>query len=132
MIIAGDIGGTKTVIALYERTTGGLHQAAERVFASARYDALEAILSEFLRDHGAVKLESACFGIAGAIIEGRVHTTNLTWERFRSRPGNGAEMPRQAAQRFAGDRLRRALPQRRTNCRFSTPALPSSTKGMSR
>ncbi|MGO9062146.1 MAG: glucokinase [Candidatus Binataceae bacterium] len=79
MIIAGDIGGTKTVIALYERTTGGLHQAAERVFASARYDALEAILSEFLRDHGTMKLESACFGIAGAIIEGRVHTTNLTW-----------------------------------------------------
>ena len=79
MIIAGDIGGTKTVIALYERTTSGLHQTVEHVFASAHYDALEAILSEFLRDYGAVKLESACFGIAGAIIEGRVHTTNLTW-----------------------------------------------------
>ncbi len=80
MIIAGDIGGTKTVIALYERTTGGLHQAGERAFASAQYNALETILSEFLRDYSDVKLENACFGIAGAIIDGRVHTTNLTWE----------------------------------------------------
>lgn len=80
MIIAGDIGGTKTVIGLYERTTGGLHQADERVFASAEYHALETILSEFLRNHPGVKLDAASFGIAGAIIDGRVHTTNLTWD----------------------------------------------------
>ena len=79
MIIAGDIGGTKTVIALYERTTSGLHQTVEHVFASAHYDALEAILSEFLARLRRGQLYLACFGIAGAIIEGRVHTTNLTW-----------------------------------------------------
>ncbi|HKD70030.1 MAG TPA: glucokinase [Candidatus Binataceae bacterium] len=79
MIIAADIGGTKTVLALYERTTEGLHQTAERVFASPEYDSLEAILREFLRDHAGVRLENACFGVPGAIIEGRVHTTNLTW-----------------------------------------------------
>jgi len=79
MIIAGDIGGTKTVLALYERTTEGLHQNAERAFASADYGSLEAILDEFLRDHREVRLDNACFGIPGAIIEGRVHTTNLSW-----------------------------------------------------
>lgn len=79
MIIAGDIGGTKTVLALYERTTEGLHQSAERAFASADYESLEAVLSEFLRDHPGTRLENACFGIPGAIIESRVHTTNLSW-----------------------------------------------------
>ncbi len=80
MIIAGDIGGTKTVLALYERTTEGLHQSAERAFASADYGSLEAILDEFLRDHRDVRLDNACFGIPGALIEGRVHTTNLSWD----------------------------------------------------
>jgi glucokinase len=80
MIIAGDIGGTKTLIALYERTTEGLHQGAERSFASAEYNSLEAILGEFLRDQPGVHLENACFGVPGAIIEGRVHTTNLSWD----------------------------------------------------
>lgn len=80
MIIAGDIGGTKTVIGLYERTTGGLHQNAERAFPSAQYGSLEAILNEFLQDHRGLQLDNACFGIAGAIIDGKVHTTNLTWE----------------------------------------------------
>ncbi len=79
MIIAGDIGGTKTLIALYERTTEGLRQTAERAFASVDYDSLEAILSEFLRDYPGLHLENACFGIPGVIIEGRAHTTNLTW-----------------------------------------------------
>jgi glucokinase len=79
MIIAGDIGGTKTVLALYERTTEGLHQRAEQTYASAAYGALEAIIAEFLRDYPEVHFESACFGIPGAIIEGRAHPTNLTW-----------------------------------------------------
>lgn len=80
MIIAGDIGGTKTVLALYERTTEGLHQSAERAFASADYASLEAILDDFLRDYRGVRLDNACFGIPGALIEGRVHTTNLSWD----------------------------------------------------
>jgi glucokinase len=87
MIIAGDIGGTKTLIALYERTTEGLHQTAERAFASADYDSLEAILSEFLRDHPGSRLENGCFGIPGAIIEGKAHTTNLTWNVSESALG---------------------------------------------
>jgi glucokinase len=91
MIIAGDIGGTKTVLALYERTTEGLHQTAERAFASADYDSLEAILSEFLRDHPGVRLDNACFGIPGAIIDGKVHTTNLTWNLSESGLGKALE-----------------------------------------
>jgi glucokinase len=84
MIIAGDIGGTKTLIALYERTTEGLHQGAERSFVSAEYGSLEAIVGEFLRDHAGVQLETACFGVPGAIIDGRVHTTNLSWNLSES------------------------------------------------
>ena len=64
MILAGDIGGTKTVIGLYERTTGGLHQIAERAFPSTAYGSLESILKEFLQDHPGLQLENASFGIA--------------------------------------------------------------------
>jgi glucokinase len=79
MIIAGDIGGTKTVIGLYERTTGGLHQSAERAFHSAQYKSLESMLGEFCTITVASNWRTPAL-VPGAIIEGKVHTTNLTWD----------------------------------------------------
>ncbi len=78
MILAGDIGGTKTLIALYERgATDGLRLAREASFPSRSYLSLEAILKEFL--HGE-SIDAACFGVAGAVIDGKCHTTNLPWQ----------------------------------------------------
>ena len=78
MILAGDIGGTKTLIALYERgSTDGLRLAREASFPSKSYLSLEAILKEFLRGEA---VEAACFGVAGAVIDGKCHTTNLPWQ----------------------------------------------------
>lgn len=80
MILAGDIGGTKTNIVLLEsdgRAPGTV--AAEGTYASGAYDSLEAILREFIAEHRP-KLTHACFGVAGPVIEGRVDTTNLAWD----------------------------------------------------
>ena len=78
MILAGDIGGTTTRLAVFEATGARLDLLAQADFPSGRYPGLEAILSEFLEKHPAV-IEVACFGIAGPVRQGRVETPNLSW-----------------------------------------------------
>lgn len=83
MILAGDIGGTKTNVALFE--TSGSEPGAlvtQHTFASARYDSLPSILKEFNAEHKP-NLTHACFGVAGPVIEGQVQTTNLAWDVSR-------------------------------------------------
>ncbi len=79
MILAGDIGATKTVVALYDRSGEGLAQRDEATFASAEHGSLEEILREFLRDRDVSGIEAACFGVAGPVIDGKAKTTNLPW-----------------------------------------------------
>ncbi|MEI7644515.1 MAG: glucokinase [Chloroflexales bacterium] len=78
MILAGDIGGTKTILALFSRTAGAHMPAAEAIFPSAGYASLEAIIQEFLAANPA-PVESACFGVAGPVVAGRASITNLPW-----------------------------------------------------
>lgn len=78
MILAGDIGGTKTVLALVERATDGqLSVVDEQTFASQDFATFDEILQLFLT--GKPKPQAACFGIAGPVIEQRCQTTNLPW-----------------------------------------------------
>lgn len=79
MILAADIGGTKTVVALYERDGDPLREVASDVFPSREHDSLESIVERFLAAHPGVPVEAAGFGVAGAVLEGRVKTTNLPW-----------------------------------------------------
>jgi glucokinase len=53
MILAGDIGGTKTNLALFERRDGRLHRVAQQRFASGDFGHAEDMLAEFLRGAGA-------------------------------------------------------------------------------
>ena len=78
MILAGDIGGTKTVLTLYKKNNQGELQCEyEQTFASAEYPQFNDILDVFLQP--AITIETACFGIAGPIVEQRCQTTNLPW-----------------------------------------------------
>ncbi|MFA5983344.1 MAG: glucokinase [Methylococcaceae bacterium] len=78
MILAGDIGGTKTVLALFEKSVEGLLTCTkEQTFASAEFNDFDDILTVFLTDD--ITLESACFGVAGAVVNQRCQTTNLPW-----------------------------------------------------
>jgi glucokinase len=78
MILAGDVGGTKTILACFERASDGLRLRAEASFASGEHASFQEILDRFLADHDA-RPEAACFGIAGPVVEGRATTTNLPW-----------------------------------------------------
>ncbi|HEV8377155.1 MAG TPA: glucokinase [Candidatus Polarisedimenticolia bacterium] len=78
MILAGDIGGTSTRLALFDVKGGRLVPRIESDFPSGRYPGLEALLSEFLDRHRS-RISAACFGIAGPVREGRVETPNLSW-----------------------------------------------------
>jgi len=76
MFVAGDIGGTKTTLALYEEADGSLTQLRDETFKSKDNGSLEQILGKFLRGE---PLKAGCFGVAGAVIEGKAQTTNLPW-----------------------------------------------------
>ncbi len=96
MILAGDIGGTKTDLALYGWRTERTDPIRYESFRSRDYPSLEEILEEFLApsapsteadksdtsSHDAVKarkVQAACFGVAGPVIDNRSQTTNLPW-----------------------------------------------------
>src|SRR5262249_11775284 len=78
MLIAGDIGGTKTALAIFSREAGPHAPLAKTQVHSADYPSLQVIVKEFL---GTTKqpVDRACFAIAGPVIDGRVKTTNLPW-----------------------------------------------------
>lgn len=78
MLLAGDIGGTKTILALFAPDSGPRRPQARRSFASAKYPTLSAIVGEFMADHEAT-LTAASFGVAGPISYGRAQVTNLPW-----------------------------------------------------
>jgi glucokinase len=79
MILAGDIGGTNTRLALASPDTAGrLRLADEKVYPSREHTGLGEIVDLFRRDHPA-PLEAASFGIAGPVRDGRSATTNLPW-----------------------------------------------------
>jgi len=80
MIIAGDIGGTKTNLALYEVVEGGLEVRIQSQYASREFSNLIDIIKVFQQETSMPSVESACFGIAGPVMDGHCRTTNLPWE----------------------------------------------------
>ena len=78
MLLAGDIGGTKTVLAVFSAENGPYHPLVEKSYPSTHYDSLEQIITSFLGEVN-LPVSSACFAIAGPIIAGRAKITNLTW-----------------------------------------------------
>jgi glucokinase len=78
IVLAGDIGGTKTRIGVFEVGPDGLRVIEERSFASADYDGLDAIVARFFKGRN-VTCAAACFGLAGPVTGRRVGITNLPW-----------------------------------------------------
>lgn len=75
-ILAGDVGGTKTLLALYRAESGGLTALREARYASADYADPVEIVSAFLAGE---TVDAACLGVAGPVVAGRCRTTNLPW-----------------------------------------------------
>lgn len=78
MILAGDIGGTKTVLALYEKRNDGVSVSVrEQIYASQDYRQFDDVLDSFLKPGD--DIDSACFGIAGPVVNQHCQMTNLSW-----------------------------------------------------
>ncbi len=80
-VLAGDIGGTKVRLGLYDAAS--MATLREATLASRDHADLESACRAFLRDAG-LSPAAAAFGIAGPIVEGRTQTTNLPWVIERS------------------------------------------------
>jgi glucokinase len=80
MLLAGDIGGTKTNLAVFstDDDDGWKKPLAEATFPSARYSSLEALVEDFQGQHH-FPIDRACFGVAGPVVSGRATITNLPW-----------------------------------------------------
>jgi glucokinase len=79
-VLAGDIGGTKTNLALY--AVGPARRLAvvrEASFPSREYAGLERVIEHFMAAGGGEKLRAAAFGVAGPVVDECVKTTNLPW-----------------------------------------------------
>lgn len=78
MLIAGDIGGTKTDLAAYSMGSDPHAPLAQAEFHSADFSSLQAMVREFLAQVK-IPVEYGSFDVAGPVIDGRVKTTNLPW-----------------------------------------------------
>ena len=77
MILGGDLGGTKTLLALAEHVAGEIRIVRQQRFPSADYPTFEALLGEFLVDRPPI--DSACFGVAGPTDGHSAKLTYLPW-----------------------------------------------------
>ncbi len=78
MLLAGDVGGTKTNLAVYSSETGPRKPLIEATFPSSEYTSLESIVREFLDQHD-LTVSHASLGVAGPVLGGQVEITNLPW-----------------------------------------------------
>ena len=87
MILAGDVGGTKCNLGLFEERGPSLHLVMQRRYATGEFACLEELIERFFREcaqeSGAAiqgNIDAAGFGVAGAMVEGRLVSNNIPWE----------------------------------------------------
>lgn len=83
MLLCGDIGGTKTRLALF--APDDLRRPRrERMYSSREFAGFEPIVADFLEHSGRIappgSIRAACFGVAGPVVGNRARTTNLPWQ----------------------------------------------------
>lgn len=79
MLLAGDIGGTKTNLALFAQDGDWREPLHEETFPSGKYPSLEALVQDYLAQQQNPPIDHASFGVAGPVIEGSATITNLPW-----------------------------------------------------
>jgi glucokinase len=82
MLLAGDIGGTKTLLGLFTRAPHRPAPAAVHSFPTLEYDGLVPMIREFLHGQpdGAPPIDGACFGVAGPVMDDAAWMTNVPWK----------------------------------------------------
>lgn len=87
MILAGDVGGTKTILALFEAEGDSFRCLKKEQFPSAYYQTFIGLLESFLSDVDGVQITAVCIGAAGPIVKGNCEATNLPWVLNREEIG---------------------------------------------
>lgn len=77
--LAGDVGGTKTILALFEIEGDDVKCLKKEQFSSTNYQTFTELLAAFLADADCSQIAAVCIGVAGVIADGRCETTNLPW-----------------------------------------------------
>ncbi len=78
IVLAGDVGGTKTNLALYKMAKGETIELKEGNYKSQDYKSITEITNIFLKDQP--QPEACCIGVAGPVFDQKVKLTNLSWE----------------------------------------------------
>src|SRR4051812_8421286 len=78
MILAGEIGATRTRLAAFEKDGNRLKLVVEKNYLSHEHSGLSEIIAEFIKSEG-IAVHQACFGVAGPVRRGRSKISNLTW-----------------------------------------------------
>ena len=79
MILAGDLGGTHTRLAIFPPEPSAAAALASAHFASVDYPDFAALLDAFRARHPGLALTHCALAVAGPVFDGRCHTTNLPW-----------------------------------------------------
>jgi glucokinase len=81
MILAGDVGGTKVHLALYNFENGRLKAIRDQKYPAPEFPSLDAVVAKFLEvdDVDRSQIAAACFGCPGPVRNGRLKLTNLPW-----------------------------------------------------
>lgn len=84
MLLAGDIGGTKTILSLQEATDQLTEQIMQKSYVSADYPDLHTLVEKFLQETGQIlnqeiSIDKACFAVAGPVQNNQSTITNLNW-----------------------------------------------------
>jgi len=94
VILAGDVGGTKTNVGLFEVVDGVPRLVRTETFHSAEFSGLSAVVAAFLAAEAGREVKTACFGIAGPVLGNTVTTPNLAWQIDGARVAAEAKLPR--------------------------------------
>jgi glucokinase len=78
MILAGDIGATRTRMAAFQAEANKLAMVVEKTFKSQEHSGIAEIISAFVQTEG-IPVHTACFGVAGPVRSGRSKISNLPW-----------------------------------------------------
>lgn len=92
MLLVGDVGGTKTILALFTSSSSGWNCAKKTLYASADYKTFTELLTSFLLDVDAA-ISSVCIGVAGPIVDGDCVVTNLPWILSRDQISRSVHAP---------------------------------------
>jgi glucokinase len=80
MLLAGDVGGTKTLLGLFEHGTRRPEPRATHSYATTSYQTFEGMLDDFSKDVGVpLRIDAAAIGVAGPVMHDRARLTNVDW-----------------------------------------------------